>query len=103
VCDHVAKGIIGGIERLREKGESLKQPATAPKLDEETLTCKELGKVFNVSHEAIRIWEESGKLIDLGWERIPEATSPVRYRRLKTITLERRGENWEREPGAKGK
>ncbi|PSB30087.1 hypothetical protein [Chlorogloea sp. CCALA 695] len=22
-------------------------------------------------HEAIRIWEENGKLIELGWQRIP--------------------------------
>jgi hypothetical protein len=44
-----------------------------------TLTRKELGKLFNVSHEAIRIWEENGKLIELGWERIPHSKSPVKY------------------------
>ncbi len=74
---------------MREKAESLKQPATAPKLNPEklspelgeTLTRKELGKLFSVSHEAIRIWEENGKLIELGWERIQHLKSPVKYSR----------------------
>lgn len=70
-------------------GESLKQRAIAPKLNPEKLSPelgetrsrKELGKLFNVTHEAIRIWEESGKLIDLGWQRIPHIKSPVKYSR----------------------
>jgi hypothetical protein len=54
---------------------------TAPKPDQETRSRKELGSLFNVSHEAIRIWEESGKLKQLGWERIPHIKSPVKYSR----------------------
>ncbi len=50
-----------------------------PDNGEETRSRKELGKLFNVSHEAIRIWEENGKLIELGWERIPYSKSPVKY------------------------
>ncbi|WP_148298184.1 hypothetical protein [Synechocystis sp. PCC 7509] len=53
----------------------------APDFDRETRSRKELGKLFNVSHEAIRIWEENGKLIELGWERIPHIKSPVKYSR----------------------
>lgn len=50
--------------------------------DTQTPSRKELGKSFNVSHEAIRIWEENGKLKELGWERIPSAGNPVRYRQV---------------------
>ena len=52
-----------------------------PNYGEETLTRRELGELFNVSHEAIRLWEENGKLIELGWERIPHIKSPVKYSR----------------------
>jgi hypothetical protein len=85
-----ARPVVGGVKRLRDKAESLKQPATAPKLKEaeklspelaETLSRKELGKLFNVSHEAIRQWEENGKLSELGWQRIPYIKSPVKYSR----------------------
>jgi hypothetical protein len=54
---------------------------------EETQSRKELGKLFNVSHEAIRIWEENGKLIELGWERIPHIKSPVKYSRTSQPTV----------------
>lgn len=47
----------------------------------ETLTRKDLGKLFNVSHEAIRLWEESGRLKELGWERAGHIKSPVKYSR----------------------
>lgn len=47
----------------------------------ETRSRKELGKLFNVSHEAIRIWEESGRLKELGWERAGHSKSPVKYSR----------------------
>ena len=57
---------------------------TAPKLDQEMRSRKELGKLFNVSHEAIRLWEQSGKLMELGWERIPSAGNLVRYRQVPT-------------------
>ena len=58
-------------------------PAKTPtQIDSETPTRKELGKLFNVTHEAIRIWEEKGKLKEQGWERIPSAGNPVRYRRI---------------------
>ncbi len=89
------RAVVGGIERLRDEAKSLRQKsprqakahnhevATAPKLDGETLTRKELGKLFNVSHEAIRLWEESGRLKELGWERIPHIKSPVKYSRTK--------------------
>ena len=40
------------------------------------------GKLFNVSHEAIRLWEENGKLKQLGWERVGHIKSPVKYRQL---------------------
>lgn len=86
---------------MRVEAESLKQkseisviapnvpPTETPaktytQTDSETPTRKELGKLFNVSHEAIRIWEENGKLKELGWERIPSAGNPVRYRQLLT-------------------
>ncbi|PSB23817.1 hypothetical protein C7B70_25710 [Chlorogloea sp. CCALA 695] len=83
---------------MRDEAKSLRQKpratvarsevtdVTAAKGDlEETLTRKELGKLFNVSHEAIRIWEESGKLRILGWERVPHIKSPVKYSRTNPL------------------
>jgi hypothetical protein len=64
--------------------EEVKDIPTAPKLDQEMRSRKELGKLFNVSHEAIRLWEENGKLKEVGWERIPSAGNPVRYKRVVT-------------------
>lgn len=90
-----ARPVIGGIERLRDERQSFKQKPprqtiardkevidTAPKLDQETRSRKDLGKLFDVTHEAIRIWEQNGRLEELGWERIPSARNPVRYRRV---------------------
>lgn len=59
----------------------VKDHSQAPDNSEETRSRKELGKLFDVTHEAIRIWEESGKLKELGWERIPHIKSPVKYSR----------------------
>jgi len=56
-----------------------------PNYGEETLTRRELGELFNVSHEAIRLWEERGKLIELGWERVPHIKSPVKYSRTNPL------------------
>lgn len=97
--NRVAEGVrpvVGGVKRLRDERSSLRQKpqrqtiardsevkdhSQAPDNGEETRSRKELGKLFNVSHEAIRIWEESGKLIELGWERVPHIKSPVKYSR----------------------
>jgi hypothetical protein len=54
---------------------------TASKPTQEMRSRKELGKLFNVSHEAIRLWEENGKLKEVGWERIQHLKSPVKYSR----------------------
>ena len=80
------------VESLKRKTETplpttntTKSKTDAPtQTNSETLTRKELGKLFNVSHEAIRLWEENGKLKEQGWERIPSAKNPVRYRRVLT-------------------
>ncbi|WP_373529110.1 hypothetical protein [Nostoc sp.] len=95
--------VIGGIERLRVKDKTLRQkpprqtitPGEVKEVPaalgsgEETQSRKELGKLFNVSHEAIRIWEESGKLRSLGWERIPHIKSPVKYSRTTPLIAPR--------------
>ncbi len=93
---------LGGVKRLRENTSTLRQKhprptqrmdslvtdvSNAPDFDRETRSRKELGKLFNVSHEAIRIWEENGKLIELGWERIPHIKSPVKYSRANQPTV----------------
>lgn len=86
---------------MREKGKSLRQEPrrtiardsevtdhhAAPDFDKETLTRKELGQLFNVTHEAIRIWEENGKLIGLGWQRVPHIKSPVKYSRTNPLIV----------------
>ena len=90
--------VVGGIERLRDEAKSLRRKprATIARSEvtdvtaalgkgEGTLTRKELGKLFNVSHEAIRICEESGKLRSLRWERVPHIKSPVKYSRTNPL------------------
>ncbi len=75
-----AKSLRQKLRQTIARGE-ITDVTAAPDNGEETLTRKELGKLFNVSHEAIRIWEENGKLIELGWKRIPLIKSPVKYSR----------------------
>ena len=75
------------MESLKRKTETplpttntTKSKTDAPtQTNSETLTRKELGKLFNVSHEAIRLWEQNGKLVELGWERIQHLKSPAKY------------------------
>ncbi len=84
-----------GILRLRDNAKSPRHDSqqnlqqedvdspTAPKppQPQETQSRKELGKLFDVTHEALQIWEESGKLKQLGWQRLPYIKSPVKYSR----------------------
>lgn len=50
------------------------------------LTRKDLGGLLGVSHESIRVWEQSGKLKEQGWEPVPgtggSPNNPIRYRQI---------------------
>lgn len=54
------------------------------------LNRRELGKLFKKSHEAIRQWELTGKLTQMGWEPVPgtggSPKNPRLYRRDRTST-----------------